>query len=125
MPFIELLLIIIYFSINFSIVSCDTILNACDHEKYLESCPYSEYSVCNMSTGYCQCKPEYPISLSSLTPCLDYKDLDQDCMHSSQCSESNDRYVCYDEEYKELNDTVVLENWFKNDQKYNNHQNKV
>jgi hypothetical protein len=81
----------------------------CNPQLYLSGCPFR--AKCNKTLGLCECKPQYPIHLSRHSPCLDYRKLGEQCIHSSQCSKTSNA-VCYDKHFGQLNETPILNKWF-------------
>lgn len=104
------LLIIFLLVINSNVETSDTILSIeCSRHK---RCPFLQYIHCNRRIGRCQCKPEFPILLSQFSPCLNYRELGEECIHSSQCNKTSNAF-CFDESNGvELNDLQNLEEWF-------------
>ncbi len=104
------LLIIFLLVINSNVETSDTILSIeCSRHK---RCPFLQYIQCNKRIGRCQCKPGFPILLSQFSPCLSYRELGEECIHSSQCNKTSNAF-CFDESNGvELNDLQNLEQWF-------------
>jgi len=122
----EISLLIFSLLVNNLSVRCNSVLPIeCNQQRYINGCPFHQFTQCNKYLNRCQCKPDYPIVLSRFTPCLNYRKLNQECIHSTQCNITSNA-VCYDNKFIELNDLEVLKQWFMTevDDKRNKHNNR-
>jgi len=82
----------------------------CNTGLFLTECPFG--AKCNKVLGLCQCKSEYPINLSEHIPCLNFRKLGEQCIHSSQCGKTSNA-VCYDTNFNELKKIAKIDDDYK------------
>ena len=69
---------------NLCFAHCYVLTNQTGIQCINSACPIT--MVCDRKTNYCECKDKYMVSVNPHMPCLLLKYLNEQCVHSDQCS---------------------------------------